>query len=131
MLTPTFTPITVKGTGRQIYTDGRSNNVNCTVPADFTLIVEADGKAGLNITSGDIDYVYTTDFTECFWRPISFTFNVSSYADLGGKTVTFHRNDNPRLCDGMFSYAGGVLSGEFLCSDGFTSTEYGYKYVIP
>ena len=126
-------PITVTGTGKFIYLSKFPTTDTCTVPADFSLTVEADGIARLAITYNGIDTVFNSgsDIIHCTHRPEKETISLVGYVNATeGKTVSFNNNEPGLLpCQGTFSFADGVLSGEMLCSD--PGGGYGYKWTVP
>jgi len=125
-------PITVTGTGKFIYWSKPSTSDTCTVPADFSLTVEADGTARLAITYNNIDTAFNSgdDIIHCTHRPEKETISLVGYVNATeGKTVSFNNNEPSWPCQGTFSFADGVLSGEMLCSD--PGGGDGYKWTVP
>ena len=130
-VTPTFAPITVTGTGTQFYVEEGHNMVNCSVPATFSLTVNGDDSAELVYTTREVDTIIddSTGRT-CSWRPNEYTSSpMSGRADLAGQAVTFNKSENYQECNGMLSFANGVLSGELTCWRGNATPLW--KFAMP
>lgn len=120
--TPTAFQVTVSGKGRQIIIYSQPTTATCTVPAELSLTVNADGTAEISITTSSLDSIsnYNNLYNgiyDCFWRPGSNTFALPGKSELTTQTVKFNQSGNIMLCDGSFSYAGETLSGEMLCGN--------------